>query len=479
MNDREVERLNPPETASPSSPPPSEGQISRFFRFRENQTNFRTEILAGIVSFLTMAYILVVNPVILSNGIFLEQPQDLFSELVMATSLAAAIATLIMGLWANYPFALAPGMGLNAFFAYSVVLGLGIDWRVALTAIFIEGLIFILLTLTDLRRQIVTAIPACLKHATATGIGFFIAYLALTGSVEQGGAGIIIAPEQGTITSLGNFAEPNTIVAIIGILITAAFVARRVTGALLWGILATAILGWILGVASLPEGIFALPPLPVDLVGQALVGFSLLSWEQIWDFLAILFVFLFVDLFDTIGTLAGVAVQAGYINEEGELPRANQALMADAIGTTCGALLGTSTVTTFIESASGVLEGGRTGFTAVVTAILFAVSVFFIPLIAAIPAFATVPALLIVGVLMTGNVRSIRWDDPAESIPCFLTIIMMPLSFSIAEGLAFGFITYPLIKAFQGKAHEIKLILWILAAVFVLRFVLTATGLTE
>lgn len=266
--------------------------------------------------------------------------------------------------------------------------------------------------------------------------------------------------------------------AIAGILITAAFVARRLTGALLWGILATAMLGWILGVAPVPNGIVALPALPVDLIGQALVGFSLLSLTQIWDFLAISLVFLFVDLFDTIGTLAGIGTQAGYIDEEGELPRANQALMADAVGTTVGALLGTSTVTTYIESAAGILAGGRTGFTAVVVAILFAVSIFFIPLISAIPPFATVPALLIVGVLMAGNVRSIRWDDPAESIPSFLTILVMPLSYSIAEGLAVGFITYPLIKTFQGKAHETTLVAWILAGVFVLRFIFKALNLS-
>ncbi|NES81959.1 MAG: NCS2 family permease [Moorea sp. SIO2B7] len=470
MSDRKLNQSNHPEGNG--------GRIPRFFRFEENQTNFRTEILAGVTSFLTMAYILVVNPTILSNAIFLEKPQDLFSELVIATALSAAIATLIMGLTANYPFALAPGMGLNAFFAFSVVFGLGIEWRVALTAVFMEGLIFIFLTLTDIRRYIVKAIPSCLKHATAAGIGFFIAYIALTGNPKIGGAGIIVSSEA-TTTTLGNFSEPSTIMALVGILITSAFIARRIKGALLWGILATALLGWIFNVTPPPNSIVALPKFPVDLIGQALVGFSQINLNKIWDFVAVLFVFLFVDLFDTIGTLTGVGTQAGYINKEGELPRANQALMADSIGTTVGALLGTSTVTTYIESAAGISEGGRTGFTAVVVAILFIISIFFIPLISAIPGFATASVLLLVGVLMAGNVRSIRWDDPAEAIPSFLTILIMPLSFSIAEGLAVGFITYPLIKAFQGKVHEIKLAIWILAGVFVLRFVLKALNITD
>lgn len=458
-----------------SSPPPSgwQGAIARFFKFDEFNTNFRTEVLAGVTTFMTMAYILAVNPGILSNAIFLSQPQDLFGELVIATALSSAIATLVMGLTANYPFALAPGMGLNAFFAFSVVLALKIDWRVALSAVLIEGLIFIALTLSNIRSQIIKAIPECLKQATAAGIGLFIAYIGLAGDPKTGGAGIIVA-NPATKTALGNFAQPTTLVAIAGILITAAFVARRIKGALLWGILATALLGWILRIAPAPSGIVALPQWPGDLFGQAIVGLSQIGRTNIWDLVAVTFVFLFIDLFDTIGTLAGVGTQAGYIDENGELPRASEALMADAIGTTVGAILGTSTVTTYIESAAGVSEGGRTGFTAVVTAILFTLSIFFIPLLSAVPAFATAPALLIVGVLMAGNVRMIRWDDPAESIPSFLTILLMPLTYSIAEGLAIGFITYPLIKSFQGKAHEISLAVWILAGIFVLRFVLMA-----
>ncbi|MEB3358624.1 MAG: NCS2 family permease [Synechococcales bacterium] len=462
---------------NPTPPPPSEdGAIARYFKFAELGTNLRTEIIAGITTFFTMAYILVVNPGILSAAIFLEESGDLFGELVIATAISAAIATVVMGLSANYPFALAPGMGLNAFFAFSVVLGLGVDWRLALGVVMVEGIVFILLTLSNLRSAIITAIPNCLKHATAVGIGFFIAYIGLSGDPETGGAGIILSDDV-TRTTLGELGRPETLMALFGILITSAFIARRIKGALLWGILATAVLGWILGVSPPPEGIVAIPQLPVDLLGQSFVGLGQISGSNLANLLAILFVFLFVDLFDTIGTLSGVGVQANMINERGELPRANQALLADAIGTTVGAVLGTSTVTTYIESAAGVAEGGRSGFTAIVTAALFVLAIFFIPLFSAIPGFATAAALVIVGVLMAGNVRGINWSDPAESIPSFLTILVMPLSFSIAEGLAVGFIAYPLIKAFQGKAHEIGIAIWILAAVFLLRFVLLALGI--
>lgn len=451
----------------------SKGAIARFFDFANLNTNLRTEILAGITTFITMAYILVVNPDILSNAIFLEESGDLFGELVVATAISAAIATLIMGFLARYPIALAPGMGLNAFFAFSVVLGLGIDWQVALAAVFIEGLIFIVLTLTNLRAAIIVAIPDCLKRATAAGIGLFIAYIALSGNPDFGGAGIIV-PSAATKTALGDLGRPETLMAIAGIFITSAFVARRVKGALLWGILATAVLGWLLSITPWPRGIIGWPIWPLDLFGQAFIGMGQIGTAGIANFLAILFVFLFVDLFDTIGTLSGIGIQAGYIKENGELPRANQALMADAIGTTAGALLGTSTVTSYIESAAGITEGGRSGFVAVVAAICFLLSIFFIPLLSAIPGYATAPALLIVGVLMIGSVTGINWSDPAESIPSFLTILLMPLTYSIAEGLAVGFIAYPLIKAFQGKAQEINWVIWLLAAVFVFRFALMA-----
>lgn len=459
-----------------SPEPESGGAIARFFKFAELNTNLRTEIIAGVTTFITMAYILVVNPGILSNAIFLEQSGDLFGELVIATAISAAIATLVMGLLSNYPFALAPGMGLNAFFAFSVVIGLGISWRLALAAVLVEGLLFIGMTITGMRSQIITTIPDCLKRATAVGIGLFIAYIGLGGDPAVGGAGIIVSSEA-TKTTLGDLANPATIMAIFGILITTAFIARRIKGALLWGIIATAVLGWILGIAQPPQGLVALPQMPVDLLGQAFVGLGQISGENLANFLAVTFVFLFVDLFDTVGTLSGVGIQAGMINDRGELPKSGAAFMADAVGTTVGAIMGTSTVTTYIESAAGVSEGGRSGFTAIVVAGLFVLSIFFIPVFSAVPAFATAAALVIVGVLMAGNVTGINWSDPAESIPSFLTILIMPLSYSIAEGLAVGFITYPLIKAFQGKAHETNLAVWILAGVFILRFVLLALGI--
>ncbi len=477
MSNREANELSDRQTDSgpESSPQPQpngwQGAIARFFNFEENRTNLRTEVLAGVTTFMTMAYILAVNPGILSNAIFLQQPEDLFGELVIATAISSAIASLLMGLVSNYPFAMAPGMGLNAFFTFSIVKGLGINWRVALTAVLLEGLLTIALTVSNVRTYVVNAIPECLKQATAAGIGFFLAYIALAGDPKTGGAGLIVA-NPATKTALGDLSQPPTLMAIAGILLTTAFVARRIQGALLWGILATALLGWILGVAPWPKGIIAFPQWPGDLLGQSIIGLGQLTQTNLWDLLAVVFVLAFVDLFDTVGTLSGVGIQGGYIDENGELPRAGKTLIADACGTTIGAVLGTSPVTTYIESAAGVAEGGRTGFTSVIVAALFTLSVFFIPLLAAVPAFATAPALIIVGVLMAGNVRLIRWDDPAESIPSFLIILLMPLTYSIAEGLAIGFITYPLIKAFQGKGHEISLAVWILAGIFVLRFVM-------
>lgn len=450
-----------------------QAKIANFFQFDFYQTNFKTEILAGITTFMTMGYILVVNPIILSNAIFLQQPGDLFSQLAVATVIASACGTLCMAFLANYPFGLAPGMGTNAFFAFSVVIGLKIDWRLALSCVFIQGIIFIILTFTDVRRLLIKAIPSSLKHATAGGIGLFIAYIGLSGNVDTGGAGIIVANEA-TKTAFGSFAQPNTLIAVIGLLITSAFVVRRIKGALLWGIFATAMLAWILGISPWPTGIFALPELPKDIFGQAIVGITNLNADNWVNWVAVLFVFLFVDIFDTIGTLTGVGMRAGYIKEDGELPRANKALMADAIGTTVGPVVGTSCVTAYVESVAGVVEGGRTGFTALIIGLLFIVALFFIPIFQAIPAFATTPTLVIVGAMMLAEVRQIRWEDMAEVIPAFLTVFMIPLTYSIAEGLSFGFVSYPLIKTFQGKANEVSRGTWIIAAVFVARFIFMA-----
>ncbi len=444
--------------------------IARYFQFDYYKTNFKTEILAGVATFMTMSYILVVNPIILSNAIFLNQQGDLFSQLAVATAIASAVGSLCMGLFANYPFGLAPGMGTNAFFAFSVVIGLKIDWRLALSCIFVQGLIFIALTFTDVRRLLIKTIPNTIKHSTAAGIGLFIAYIGLSGDPATGGAGLIVANEA-TKTAFGSLAQPATLMAVAGLIITSAFVVRHVKGALLLGIFATAALAWILGVAAPPQGIFAVPQLPTDLLGQAITGLSELNASNLIDWLAVLFVFLFVDVFDAVGTLTGVGMRAGYIGEDGELPRANRALMADAIATTVGPLFGTSSVTPYVESVSGVLEGGRTGFTAVIIGLLFLLSLFFIPIFQAIPAFATTPTLVIVGAMMLSQVTEIRWEDLSEAIPAFLTMFMIPLTYSIAEGLAIGFISYPLVKAFQGKGQEVSLGTWIIAGVFVARFV--------
>ncbi|MGF1493725.1 MAG: NCS2 family permease [Microcoleaceae cyanobacterium] len=443
--------------------------VANYFKFDVLDTNFRTEILAGITTFMTMAYILVVNPLVLSDAIFLNQPRDLFSELVVATGVSAAIGTFIMAVYANYPFAQAPGMGLNAFFAYTVVLSLGIDWRLALTAVFFEGLIFIGLTLTDIRRKMIAAIPFSLKNALSAGIGLFMAYIGLSGDPSDGGAGIIVADEV-TKTAFGSLRESTTLVAIVGFLITAAFVVRQVKGALLWGIFATALLGWITGVTAWPEGLFQVPEFPSHLFGQAIRGAEQINASNLIDLVTVILVFLFVDIFDTLGSLTGVAMKAGFIDDRGELPRVNQALMADAVATTSGAILGTSSVTSYVESAAGVMQGGRTGFASVITAGLFVGSMLFIPLFQAIPFYATMPTLVIVGVLMMANVVHINWQDLGEAIPAFLTIFMIPLTYSIAEGLSVGFIVYPLVKSFQGKGHEVSVATWILAAFFVARF---------
>lgn len=442
-------------------------KLDRLFRLSSQQTSVRVELLAGITTFMTMAYILLVNPQILSNAIYLEQPQDLQGELVIATAIGAAVGSLMMGIFANYPFGLAPGMGLNAFFAFSVVQKLGIPWRLALAAVFIEGLIFIALTLSQVRNQIIQAIPNSLKQAIAAGIGLFIAYIGLSS------ANIIVASPI-TKTTLGNLQSPETGLAIAGLGITAVFMVRHIQGALLWGILVTAGLGWITGLAPAPTGIIAIPQWPTHLFGQALVGLDSLSWSTLGTFATVIFVFLFMDLFDTVGTLAGVSLQGGFINDKGELPRSTAAFMADALGTTVGALFGTSTVTAYIESAAGIAVGGRTGLTAIFVAGFFLLAMVFMPLFMAIPSFATAPALVIVGVLMMASVTDIDWQDMTEAIPAFLILIVIPLSYSITEGLAVGFVSYPILKLSQGKPREVHPLLWVLAVLFAIHF---ATGI--
>lgn len=425
---------------------------------KENNTDVRTEVLAGVTTFMTMAYILAVNPLILSDagmdagGVF------------TATALSAAIATLVMALYAKYPFGLAPGMGLNAFFAYTVVLGdMQKSWQFALTAILIEGILFIILSFFSVREGIFNSIPLNLKNAVSVGIGLFIAFLGLDG------AGIIQAGE-GTLLGLGDLTSGAPIVAIIGILVTGFLFAKNVKGALLIGILVSTLVGIPLGVTELPAGVNNIMSLPPSV---SKVAFKFVGFDEIfsWDMLIVVFTFLFVDIFDTVGTLAGVASKADMLDEDGKLPRVGKALTADAIGTIAGACLGTSTVTTFVESASGVAAGGRTGLTALSTAGMFLLALFFAPLFTLIPAAATAPALVIVGLFMMSPIKQIDFEDYTESIPAFLTIIMMPFSGSIAEGIVFGMISYVVLKAVTGRFKEVSWTMTIISILFVLRII--------
>ena len=430
--------------------------LEKTFKLEENGTNVKTEVVAGITSFMTMAYILIVNPLTLS-----EAGMD-FGGVFTATAVSAVIATLVMAFYANYPFVLAPGMGLNAFFAYSVVLGMGYSWEFALTAVFLEGIIFILLSFFNVREAIVKAIPMSLKNAVSVGIGLFIAFIGLVN------AGIV--GEGGAILELGKMTSGNAIVAVVGIIITGVLLIKNVKGALLIGILASTIISLPLGVTTLPEGLrfFSLPP------SLSTVAFKL-DFSNIFtiDMVIILFTFLFVDMFDTIGTLVGVASKAEMLDEDGNLPKVKEALLADAIGTTVGALLGTSTVTTYVESASGVAEGGRTGLTALSAAGMFAISLFLSPLFIMIPSAATAPALILVGLFMLSPIKKIDLDDFTEAIPAFLTIIMMPLAYSIADGIAFGMISYVLLKLLSGKAKQVSPVMYILAILFIVKFIVT------
>lgn len=425
--------------------------LDRRFRLSERNSSVKNEIMAGLTTFMTMSYILAVNP-----GMLADAGMDK-GGVFTATIVASIIAMLVMGLYANLPFALAPGMGLNAFFVYTVVLGRGHSWQYALTAVFIEGVIFILMSLFNVREAIFKAIPMSLKKAVSVGIGLFIALIGLSG------AGVIVQGE-GTLVSLGNLLTPGAAVTFVGIIVMAILMAKKVRGALLYGILISTVFALILGVTHAPEAWFQLPP------SLAPVAFKL-EWKNIftWEMFSIMFTFLFVDLFDTVGTLVGVASKANLLNEKGELPAAGPALFADAIGTTVGALLGTSTVTTFVESASGVTEGGRTGLTSLSVAFFFFLSLFLFPIFAIIPSQATAPALVMVGLFMMSPIKDIPLDDFSESVPAFLTIVMMPFAYSIAEGIAFGMMSYVIIKVLSGKAKDVSPLMCILALVFLLR----------
>lgn len=427
--------------------------MEKFFKLKERKTDVKTEVLAGITTFLTMAYILAVNPGILSNT-----GMD-FSKVFAATAISSAIATLVMALLANLPFALAPGMGLNAFMAFTVVLGMGHTWQFALTAVFVEGIIFLILTAVNIREAIVNSIPPNIKRAIGVGIGLFIAFIGMQN------AGIIIGGA--TLVGLNPdwFHGPAGL-AMVGLLITGVLLAFKVKGALLIGIVATTIVGIPFGITKYAGGSY-LPPTPY------FFPFEFSNIMSI-DFVVIVFTFLFVDMFDTVGTLIGCATKADMIGKDGSIPNCKEALFADAVGTTVGAILGTSTVTTFVESSSGVVEGGRTGLTALTVAVLFALSLFFAPLFESIPSAATSPALIIVGVMMMTPVKDIDWNDITEAIPAFLTIIFMVVAYSIADGIMFGILSFVLLKLFTKKGKEVTIMTWVVFALFVLKIVFGA-----
>ena len=454
--------------------------LDRIFHLRENGTTVRTEILAGITTFMTMAYILAVNPTIMSAAGMDK------GAVLTATALASLIGTLCMAVFANYPFALAPGMGLNAFFAFTVVLQMGYTWEMALAAVFVEGIIFIVLSLTNVREAIFNAIPMTLKKAVSAGIGLFIALIGLLN------AQIIVANpatkialfsfKQSAATGTFNTVGITVLLAMIGIMFTGVLMVKKVRGNILWGILFT----WILAIICELTGLYVPNPelkmfsvIP-DLSGGAAAFtpaslspiFGQLDFSRVFslDFLVVMFAFLFVDIFDTLGTLIGVSSKANMLDENGRLPRIKGALLADAVATTVGAFIGTST-TTFVESATGVSEGGRTGLTAVCVAILFALSLFLSPFFMAIPAFATAPALVIVGFLMLTSVVGIDFDDFSESIPAYITIIAMPFCYSISEGISFGIISYVFINVLTNKREKISLLMYILAVIFVLKYI--------
>jgi adenine/guanine/hypoxanthine permease len=426
-------------------------QMEKLFKLKDHNTTVKTELLAGLTTFLTMAYILIVNPLILADA-----GMD-FGAVFTATALSAAIATLVMAFMANLPFALAPGMGLNAFFAYTVVLGMGYSWQFALTAVFLEGIIFIILTMFNIREAIVNSIPMNVKRGIAVGIGLFITLIGLKN------AGIVVS-DPATYLALGDVTTGGALLAVIGLVITGALLAFKVKGALLLGIVATTIVGFPLGLTSLPSGSWAPPSLAPT--------FAQFEFTNVFsvDMAIVLFTFLFVDLFDTAGTLIGVSTKAGIINDDGSIPKVKEALFADAVGTTVGALLGTSTVTTYIESASGVAEGGRTGLTAATTAVLFLLALFLSPLFLMIPGAATAPALVLVGLFMMSPVKNIEWEEYTEAIPAFLAIIMMPFTFSIADGIIFGVLSYVILKLFTGKAKSISITTYIISIIFIIYF---------
>lgn len=453
--------------------------LEKMFKLKENNTNVKTEVMAGITTFMTMAYILAVNPNILSASGMDK------NAVLMATALASFIGTAAMGLMANYPFALAPGMGLNAYFAYTVVLQMGYSWQIALLAVFVEGIIFIILSLTNVREAIFNAIPFTLKSAVSVGIGIYIAFIGLQNAK-------LIVNDDSTLLTYQKFAgeEFSTVgitalLALIGVVIIAVLLVKNVKGGILFGILIT----WVLGIICELIGLYVPNPDAgwYSTIPSAIISFDFsaigLTFGQVFkadfsgisvlDFFVIMFSFLFVDLFDTLGTLIGVSSKADMLDKDGKLPRIKGALMADAVATTAGAVLGTSTTTTFVESASGVTQGGRTGLTAMTASILFLLSAIFSPLFLTIPSFATAPALVVVGFYMMGSVLKIDFDDMSEAIPAFLCIIAMPFAYSISEGITIGVISWTIINLVTGKAKEKKtsVLMYVLTVLFIMKYV--------
>jgi AGZA family xanthine/uracil permease-like MFS transporter len=430
--------------------------IERYFRIAENHTTVRQEVLGGLTTFLTMAYIIVVNPQILSQA---GMPAE---GVVFATCLSAAAATLVMGLYANYPIALAPGMSLNAYFTYSVCLGMHVPWRTALGVVFLSGVLFLMLTVTRIGEQIVNGIPNCLKHSTATGIGFFIAFVGLRNAK-------LVVANPATFVGLGSFSDHEAQTACFGVVVTLVLMTRKVNGAILLGIFGTTLLGILRGMSDWPSAMVSMPHasstfLQLDLRGAIHLGF-----------LEVLFAFLFVDLFDNVGTLVGVCEQGGFI-KDGKIPRVGPVLLADAVETILGSLAGTSTVTSYIESAVGMAVGARTGLSNMVVAALFLTAMFCSPLAAAIPGYATAPALILVGALMTQSIAHIDWREISEAVPAFITMLTTPLTFSIATGLSLGLISYTVVKVAAGRYREVNTLIWILTALFILRYIYLAVG---
>lgn len=438
--------------------------LERYFAISRAGSSVGTEVVAGLTTFMTMAYILFVNPNILSaTGM---DPQ----AVLMATALSAGFASILMGFLARLPFALAPGMGLNAYFAFTVVLGMDIPWQVVLGAVFIDGLIFLILSLLPIRERIIQEIPLNLKLATSSAIGLFIAFIGLS----QAG---LVVDSPATLVTLGEIGAPGTLVSLFGLLLTGVLMARRVKGALIWGILATTVVamfvrvpgedGTLRPLAAVPGSLSDIVALPSwSVMSQTFGQLEIVDALQL-GLVAIVFTFTFVDMFDTAGTFIGLATKLGIVNEKGSFPGAGRALLADAISTMFGAVMGTSTVTTYVESAAGVAAGGRTGLTAVVTGVLFLLAAFFSPLALIIPGQATAPALIIVGLLMAEPIKRINLEDYTEALPAFLTLIMMPLTYSIANGLIFGILSYVLLKVITGRVSDVKPTMWVLAVLFI------------